>query len=825
MELAKAAATGSVHRVYRVNDTLFDGSSASLVDINANELILTPATGSAIDAFAPGQSVRYYVLPDTAAGQDSYPIGGLLADTLYYLIPRGGNRYAVAATIEDALANRAIDLTALGVGSQHVLHYELGSNVQVSGALVDLASSDYKETSESKAQVENVVISGSYEIGDVVAITVQDLGSPSTRPANLSYAVTSTNPSSIRDGLINLINTTVGVGTGTGSYLTAATVASNGQALSLTAKKAGSAILVTATATNGIGNATTAEIASVVSVSENYIPPNQIAKKLVLTSPPATMGRMSTVQLSSGLIQRADKSLYGAAAFLNSSNGITTNTGTVLAGTATITLKSGDIVYVETLAGGVTSGSYLRYAATSPLTKNGADLRTSLTQQASLWLVGAGPLLEIVQPTDQPGVYRLQGPSSSTNDLITAGLLSTSTAGLRFNIQTAAATFNPSTAVDDANSLITLSGFSATTGEILTIRPDATFSRSITKPSLITLNPSSITNGSNIWTEVSIPSTVTQVNGVIKATYHSVNPTLAPTGRAASSAPRGGLTEGQVVYLRQNKTTGSVSLFSDAAGSSAINLNTATTSLNTTHFFMVDVSLKESSQSVGGITPGQELNVISLGSNRYQFVESQADLEASLPLSLLGRQIKTSTSLAKVEQERPAGVSITSTIATGNEVESSTSIGTDMEEESWTDYAASGSASDAASDAMKDKISEGIENIMASLFKIPDNPASSKVEPGSSLSGAIGINLAKHNASVTLSSTGRVVAQAGGPVAISSAIEADFANSTSAETEQAAASAISVAFGLNKLTNIAENQISGSIQSDNSSVTIQSGVT
>ena len=256
----------------------------------------------------------------------------------------------------------------------------------------------------------------------------------------------------------------------------------------------------------------------------------------------------------------------------------------------------------------MSSGSYLRYAGTSALTKNGAELRTAVTQQTSLWLAGAGPLLQIVQPTDQSGVYRLQGPSSSTNDLVSGGLLSGSTAGLKFTIQTAAATFNPATAVDNANSLITLAGFSAATGEILTTRPDSTFSRTITKPSLVTLNPSSISNGTNIWTGVSIPSNIVQANNVIKATYYSTNPTLTSTGRAASSDPRGGLTEGQVVYLRQ-PTAGNVSLFSDVAGTTPINLNTADTSVNATHFLMVDVSLKESSKSVGGITAGQELSV------------------------------------------------------------------------------------------------------------------------------------------------------------------------------------------------------------------------
>jgi len=823
MQLAKSAATGSAHRVYRVNDTQFDGSSASLVDISANELILNPATGSSIDAFAPGQSVRYYVLPDTASAADSYPIGGLAADTIYYLIPRGGNRYALAYTIKDALANRAIDLTALGVGRKHIFHYELGANVQVSGQLQALQNSDYIASTTARAQVDNVIVRGTYEVGDVVAITLQDLGTANSRPTNLSYTVTSTNLGSIRDGLISLINSTTGVGTGTGSYLTAASATTTtGQGFSLTAKTAGSPIFVTATATNGVGNPTTAQVAAVLSVSENYNPPNQLAKKLVLTSPPATMGRMSTVQLSSGLIQKANNSLYGASAFLNSSSGITSSAGANLAAATTITLNSGDILYVETLAAGVTSGSYLRYAGTSPLTKNGADLRTSLSQQSSLWLAGAGPLLEIVQPTDQSGVYRLQGPSSSTLDLVSAGVLSSSTAGLKFTIQTAAATFNPTSAVDDANSLITLSGFSASTGEILTIRPDATYSRTITKPSLVTLNPGSISNGSNVWTGVSIPSNIVKTNNVIKATYYSTNPTLTSTGRAASSDPRGGLTEGQTVYLRQ-PTSGSVSLFSDAAGKIAINLSTADTSVNSTHFLMVDVSLKESSQSVGGITPGQELNVISLGSNRYQFVESQAELEAALPVSLLGRQINSNTLLAKVEDERPAGVSITSTIASVNEVESSTSIGSDMEEASWTDYVASGSASDALGDAMKDKIAEGQEVVMAALFKSSDNPAKGKVEQGTSVSGAIAINLADHNSSVTLSSTGRIIAQANRPVAISSAIEADFANTASAETEQAAAAAISVAFGLNKLSNTANNIISGSIQSG-SSVSVHSGV-
>ena len=105
-DLSKGQATGNQHRIYRVVQQLFDGSDPLLVDVERNELVLGNAEGETIIDYAPGQSVQYSVLPDQESAKDSYPIEGLTGGTDYYLIPRGGTRYALAASQEDALAGQ-----------------------------------------------------------------------------------------------------------------------------------------------------------------------------------------------------------------------------------------------------------------------------------------------------------------------------------------------------------------------------------------------------------------------------------------------------------------------------------------------------------------------------------------------------------------------------------------------------------------------------------------------------------------------------------------------------------------------------------------------
>ena len=90
LDLANEQATGTLHGIYNVKDTLFNASLATSVDLVKNEIVLTPKAGSSRDAYGPGQPVTYYVMPDKASKQDSLAIGGLAGDTLYYLIPRGG---------------------------------------------------------------------------------------------------------------------------------------------------------------------------------------------------------------------------------------------------------------------------------------------------------------------------------------------------------------------------------------------------------------------------------------------------------------------------------------------------------------------------------------------------------------------------------------------------------------------------------------------------------------------------------------------------------------------------------------------------------------
>jgi hypothetical protein len=949
MAIDKAEATGTVHRVYRVKDVQFDASSSNVVDIDSNELILADDNGASVESFAPGQSVYYLVLKDPTPGIDSYAIGGLVTKSNYYLIPRGGSHYALAETLDDALSNNAIDLTSLGVGSNHVFHYELGGNVQINGTLNSLASDDYVASPTAIAQVNAIQIAGSYQAGDVIKIALKDESKSNAESKTLSYNVNSNNLATIRTGLISLINGAAGVGNGADSYLTAAASSVNSQVLTLTAKTAGSPFKLTANAYNSSGNIDTTKLLTIVAVTDNYTPLNQIPKKLLLDAPPATMGALNPVQLTSGLLQREDGSLYGATAFLTSTNNIIISSGVTLPIASSYTLNPGENLYVETISGSTTNGFYYRYAGSIPLTiTTGDDLRSSLATQSDLWRQGSGPLLMIVKPTKKSGDFRLQGPSSSSNDLINAKLASGSQSGLKFSVEAPVATFNPSNDVDNDNSLITIDGLNATTGEIVTIRSDANYIATKNDASFITVGKGSISNGSNIWSDVYLPSSTVREAGIITATYYSTNPALAATGRAKASDPLGGLTEGQTVYLRQladlksvasvtlklepatsnyyvssngvdkalrlnstsnysatdlsqqiiaaatnngvntvlmwNKLTDDlseirmdsnwtlmaatapytlsatsaatlrsillgkyglttanykstlsptvddvtkVSLFSDAAATQSLLLNTADTSDNDDHYFKVDYTVTNGSQSVGGISDGQELFAINLGKNRYQFADSADALAAALPVNLLLSQITETTQLHLVENDRTTGVSISSTLSTSNEAESTTQIGVEKENQSLKDYLNSDKAHPYAVQ-MRDKFSKTMSDFTAKFFKSKDNPAANPDDPaapeqGKSISGAIAMNFADHKASVTLSSSGKIIST-NAPVEIESSIEADFANQTNAEVEQDTSASLGVAFGLSKLTNNAFNVIAGNIQTSQS-VSLNSSVT
>ena len=680
LDLIKEEATGTSHGIYRVKDTFFDASKATSVDVTNNELILTPATGSR-DAYGPGQPVRYYVMKDEASGQDSYPIGGLSGDTSYYLIPRGGDRFALALTPDDALANLAIDFIQLGTGSQHILHYDLGANTTVKATLGTISANDYAPPSVPVAQVTSLVLSGSYEVNDVITITVQNQGVASTTLLDLTFTVTSTNLADIRTAIINLINTKSGVGAGTGAYLQAAAGTTTGVfSINLTAKTAGSPFLLIAAATNGSGatNVDLTQAISVESVTLNVTPPNQLNKKLSLTGAPAGLADLSTIQLSSGLLQTSTSALIGAQAFLTATDGLVSSAGRSLTSTTSLTLKPGDVLYVETTTSGTTTGAYRRYTGSSDWSGTASVLRTALTNQSTNWLANGGPLLQLIRPGTSSTDYRLQSTTLGGPILKNSVLSTQSIAGLAFTVQTAAVVFNPSTSVDSVNNTLTLTGLGASTGELINYSADPTYTSTVVQSTFLPVTSNGMTNGTNTWSGITLPSTAvpTSANsGIYKLSYYSSNLLFAATGRTPATDPFGGLLEGQVLYAKAGTTTDTIKLFRNATATEVLNLNTNDTSANATHYFKLEVNVLQPSQAVGGISPGQELLLIALGGDRYQLVEDSASLESALPRNLLGSQISTTTRLSKVVDDEVAGIEIISAIVAENTVEAETGLG------------------------------------------------------------------------------------------------------------------------------------------------------
>ena len=806
LDLEKDQATGTNHGIYKVSDITFNASLSTSVDLANNEIILTAAVGSTRDAYGPGQPVRYYVLPDKASGQDSYPIGGLTGDTLYYLIPRGGDRFALALTPENALANRAIDLTQLGTGSQHLIHYDLGTNFTVKAQLQPLATGDYRPPSTPVAQVAGLILSGNYEVGDSVTITFQNQGLANTDPQELSYKATSSNITDIRNGIINLINSSSGIGTGTGSYLQAAAGTIAGvTAINLSAKTAGSPFLVIAAATNGpvSTNSDRTQAISVESLTQNVTPPNQLNQKLSLTGAPTGLGNIATVQLSSGLLQTSANALIGAQAFLTAADVLVNSAGTSLASTVNLTLQPGDVLYVET-GTSTTTGTYRRYVGSAAWSGSASALRSALTSQSMNWLVGAGPLMELILPGTSTTDYRLQSTTQGTPSLNNGILSVSSKAGLAFVVQTPTVVFNPAISVDSANNILTLSGLGAATGDVISYRVDPVFTRTTNQSLFLPITANGIKNGSNIWSEVTLPSTAVSTSaGIYKLTYYSTNPLFGSTGRAPASDPMGGLQEGQVLYAKAGSTAGTINLFRDAAATQSLSLNTSESSANTTHYFKLDVNVQQPSQPVGGISPNDELVLIALGGDRYQLVEDSSALEQALPRTLLGRQISDTTRLSKVVDDEVAGIAIKSGITAENAVEAETSIGGEP--------ALNDNFSNAGVSTL---MAKGLQGVMDKLFQIDINPARSEVEQGSSISGAIALNLGEHIASIDQGSTGKIVAGASKAVNIGSSIEATFKNINKSETEHASSTAINVALGVNNLSNTAKNNLKGLIQTE-----------
>ena len=124
---------------------------------------------------APGQVVTYFVLSDDANQSDGGVIGGLTADSQYYVIDRGPGRIALASNPLDAIEGRALNLTALGTGRRHLLRFEQGAPVQRQITPLPLQADDPPATA-AQAQRHRLTLSGSFAPGDSVALVLLNEG-------------------------------------------------------------------------------------------------------------------------------------------------------------------------------------------------------------------------------------------------------------------------------------------------------------------------------------------------------------------------------------------------------------------------------------------------------------------------------------------------------------------------------------------------------------------------------------------------------------------------------------------------------------------------
>lgn len=477
-----------------------------------------------------------------------------------------------------------------------------------------------------------------------------------------------------------------------------------------------------------------------------------------------------------------------------------------------LTLQPGEVIYVETGENTSITGAYRRYVGTSPWTGSAAQLRSAISNAPSSWVSGAGPLMRLVNPTATAGDYRLQAATDGSMDLVNANLaVGSALQNIYFTLETPAALFNPAAAVDNVNSTIVIPGFGANSGDLITIYPDAAFTRTVVVPEFVSVTPAGSITGGNVWKSVDLPAAAIAVNDVVAARYYSVSPQTALVTPGSVPDPVGGLTEGEAVYLRANAETGDVSLFTDAAGTIQRPLNPADTSTIATHYLMVNTQVQEDSKMIRGVNAGQELHLIALGDDRYQLAMDEAQLVGATPRSVLGGQLKEATRLVRIDGTTSQGVVIKNAITADNMAEANTSIGSEAKFNDWLNNRMLTFAKGLAGALWTYMTKAAADSIGQASPATPRPPST----PGSALSGSTAINIASHTASVTQGAGGQIVITGGQPVAISTKINQSFTNKATAETERSGGSlAGSVAIGFTQLDNRAQNSLAGTIRTD-----------
>ncbi|MBU6354891.1 MAG: hypothetical protein KGQ81_08010, partial [Cyanobacteria bacterium REEB498] len=559
------------------------------------------------------------------------------------------------------LAGLAVDLASYGSDPEHLLRFEQGLPPTLTVTLEPLASGDPLASLATQAQQDLIQFNGGGSVGDTLTLTLlnQAPHSDTQFVAETLTAADLSDPGGLRDRFLAAINATPGLTQGEGAeigslaYLTAVASGSNGILLTATTPGVGFGARLTARDSNDdpLG-ATPASLSEPVANGEAINGLNwQLTPASGTTAP--LHGQM--VQWSSGLLQQGDGTLVGAAGFLTASGQLIAADG---APTPQVNLSNGSIVYWEQGApGGALSGGYWRYLGGSgPL--DATSLAASLAQ-ASQWLPGAGPLLEVFNPEQSTSSFRLLSSAAAPWQLPGAVLYPLSGAPVLLTVDAPWMSFDPATAVDGGNDTLYLPGLNASTGDVVSYYVDPTPYADTNSQMLMAVDPTTAVAGTNLWNDVSIDPSLQAaapvVNGapLVSARYFSGYASLLQAGSQTATGSIAQLVQGQTIYLRPSVESSSVEVFTDAAAQQPL-LFSNTSRTGQDNLLLDTPSMQRQNTPVHGLHNGDQLQLISLGQDHYQVTTGGVDQARALPQQLLPRQISPQTSLAVQTPSAPA---------------------------------------------------------------------------------------------------------------------------------------------------------------------------
>ncbi|MFM1904218.1 MAG: hypothetical protein RLZZ440_2118, partial [Planctomycetota bacterium] len=583
--------------------------------------------------------------------------------------------------IREALLNALLSTDGVGYGDDSYLLIVAGDDddsilltaadpdagFSVTVSVTEAAPSATIVPADDAAAVE-IQLAGRWVVGDVIELSIDD-DDPATAPITVQSQVTSTEVQEVRNALLADLEASSAVGV----VAAAATPLPNG--IRLTPQAGVSLPSVTATVQitareprSSPPLATITRIASAdvdsddtQAVTFSEVTSNRRALNLVdqvfgfAAEPgearPRGLVDFLIVTLAGGLVSMPDGELFGADAFLSAGGVLYDGAGQPVAG-ATLLLEPGDVLYFESLATGVLSAAYLRYTGVAG-TFDAAGVGR-LIRQGTSWSPAAGPQFYVREPgLDEADrwEFRLQAAAEGSS-LTGARQHPAAQASLSLVVPQPYLFFDPGTAIDNANNVITLPGLTAAAADTVTFYADGEFFKP-GESSLRTAVPAAgVQAGSNFWAGIELPASAVPVvagGAVYEARYAStiMGSMNAGAGGTATSDPVGGLADFQQVFVAVDAAGAGLRFYQDAAGVTPLQF-TAEPSANATHYLSFTVPTVLASRSPIGLSPGLEIQLIYLGADRFQLAVEEPDLVRATPRYVAGRQIASATRLVQV---------------------------------------------------------------------------------------------------------------------------------------------------------------------------------